>query len=144
MNSACSNDPRPRPPPGKVPEVSDEAHENWGKKPKLSPRAERTLIALFRRRKLTREQVDRVSGSSNGPDVVVRIRRRLNLEIPCRPRHHIDRDGRTVQPGEYSLTDEDRAKCVRLLQLGVIRTRRLPMNASARRSPPCGREGERP
>ncbi|WP_322997198.1 hypothetical protein [Castellaniella sp.] len=58
--------------------------------------------------KLAREDLDRVAGASNGPDIVAALRRK-GLDIPCVLREGIDRDGRPCKTGEYSLTESDRA-----------------------------------
>lgn len=72
-----------------------------------SPRHVRVLRALMKFRKLTREQLDRVAGSSNGPDVVFRLRTK-GLAVPCTLLPRVDRDGRPCEVGEYRLTQQDR------------------------------------
>lgn len=62
---------------------------------------------LIRPRK--REEIDRTAGASNGPEVIAGLRRR-GLNIPCKLVPGIDRDGRTVNYGVYSLDNEDRRK----------------------------------
>ncbi len=73
-----------------------------------SPRHVRVLRALMAVHKLAREDLDRVAGASNGPDIVAALRRK-GLDIPCVLREGIDRDGRPCKTGEYSLTESDRA-----------------------------------
>ena len=73
-----------------------------------SPRNVRVLRALMAVHKLAREDLDRVAGASNGPDIVAALRRK-GLDIPCVLREGIDRDGRPCKTGEYSLTESDRA-----------------------------------
>jgi len=71
-----------------------------------NPRQLRALFQLLRCN-LWREEVDTVTGSSNGPDVVAQLRRQ-GLELPCEMMKVTDRDGRPVRAGVYSLTDTDR------------------------------------
>lgn len=73
-----------------------------------NPRQLRVLAAL-ERNSLPREQLDRVAGSSNGPEVIACLRRR-GLELPCYRVPCIDRDGRIVRPGVYALTPTDKRK----------------------------------
>ena len=70
------------------------------------PRQERLLNALLAH-PVSREAADRIAGASNGPDVVARLRKR-GLSAPCEMRRGIDRDGKKVLYGVYSLTDSDR------------------------------------
>jgi len=77
-----------------------------------SPRELRALAALMRG-PVTREALDRTAGSSNSPDVVFRLRKKgLGATdcLLCELRRHVDRDGRTVEPGTYVLTDEGRRR----------------------------------
>jgi hypothetical protein len=55
---------------------------------------------------LSREQLDRTAGASNGPELVAELRRR-GLALPCAKTPIIDRDGRIVRRGIYSLTESD-------------------------------------
>jgi hypothetical protein len=57
----------------------------------------------------TREAIDRVAGASNGPDIIRRLRDR-GLSIPCTLVPCIDRDGREVKRGIYSMTPDDLAR----------------------------------
>lgn len=68
----------------------------------------RVLAALLVRR-LFREELDKIAGCSNGPELVAELRRR-GLEIPCEPVTRLDKDGKPCRPGVYSLTDDDRLK----------------------------------
>lgn len=56
-----------------------------------------------------REAIDRACGASNGPALIMSIRR-LGFEIPCERVPKIDRYGQPCQPGIYFLTSADRAK----------------------------------
>lgn len=66
------------------------------------------------RRPITREQLDRVAGCSNSPELVAELRRR-GLKVPCVRVPVIDRDGREVKRGVYHLTTNDRRKLHRWL-----------------------------
>ncbi|KDB51324.1 hypothetical protein X805_30900 [Sphaerotilus natans subsp. natans DSM 6575] len=57
----------------------------------------------------SREDIDRIAGASNGPEVIAELRRR-GLDIPCDRVPCYDRDGREVKRGIYSLTGEDRRR----------------------------------
>lgn len=56
-----------------------------------------------------REQLDRIAGASNGPELVSELRR-LGLCVPCERVKRRDRDGRPCRPGRYSLSPADREK----------------------------------
>ena len=77
--------------------------------PDLSPRHRRIVHALLTRSR-TREQIDRIAGASNGPDEVMRLRAKLDVEAPCVRIPAFDRDGHDVQVGVYSFTAADRRK----------------------------------
>lgn len=72
-----------------------------------SPRHIRVLRALLKDRQLTRERLDYVAGSSNGPDVVLRLRLK-GLQLPCELQDGVDRDNRPCISGVYSMTARDR------------------------------------
>lgn len=67
------------------------------------------VLAVLLVRQLFREELDKIAGCSNGPDLVAELRRR-GLEIPCEPVMRMDKDGKPCRPGVYSLTDDDRLK----------------------------------
>lgn len=73
-----------------------------------SLRQKRALSALLTGPK-TREQIDRIAGASNSPDVIGKMRRRFGLKLPCQRERIQDRDGHSVERGVYHLTDEDAA-----------------------------------
>lgn len=73
---------------------------------KLNQRKHRAVAALLRG-PVMREELDRAAGVSNGP-ALVRDLRALGLDIECELVRKIDRDGRSVKPGRYSLTERDR------------------------------------
>lgn len=73
-----------------------------------NPRHLRAIDALMAG-PVMREQLDRIAGASNGPDLVQRLRT-LGLDLPCEHVMRRDRDGKTSRPGRYSLSATDRAK----------------------------------
>lgn len=78
-----------------------------------NPRQQRALLALLAG-PVSREQLDRITGASNSPNVIHRLRCK-GFEIPCSSTEATDRDGRPCHPGAYSLTDADRARALALL-----------------------------
>ncbi|KVD37564.1 hypothetical protein WI84_13870 [Burkholderia ubonensis] len=78
-----------------------------------NPRHLRVLHALMRR-PMPREEVDRVAGCSNGPDLIFDLRDK-GLEIPCVKVACVDRDGLAVERGIYSPSETDRRKIARWL-----------------------------
>lgn len=81
-------------------------------KPKFSgtdnPRHLRVIHSLLIRPR-KREEIDRIAGASNGPELIAELRRRC-LHIPCDKAPGIDRDGFPVKFGVYALSDDDRRK----------------------------------
>ena len=69
----------------------------------INPRHLRVIGAL-EERPLLREELDRVAGCSNGPELVAELRRR-GLDVVCIPMTKTDRDGKTCHPGLYVLTE---------------------------------------
>ena len=67
------------------------------------------VIAALTHRIRSREEIDRIAGASNGPEVIAELRRR-GLDIPCSRVPCIDRDGLEVKRGVYSLTSADLAR----------------------------------
>ncbi len=80
----------------------------------LTPRHFRVLRALLAG-PVSREDVDRIAGASNGPDEVMKLRRRFGLQIPCERRKGTDRDRRCVEFGVYSLARADAPRVAALL-----------------------------
>lgn len=74
----------------------------------LNPREERLLSILMDGGQVSRHDLDRLIGAENTPDVVMRIRRRLHLDIDMEKKPFVDRDGKTVRIGFYSLSERDR------------------------------------
>lgn len=74
----------------------------------------RVLHALLIRSRL-REEIDRIAGASNGPDLISDLRRR-GLNIPCERTPAIDRDGFPIKPGVYQFDQDDRRKVLRWMR----------------------------
>ena len=72
----------------------------------FNPRHLRVIDALMER-PLMREELDRIAGCSNGPDLVADLCARM-LDIKCLRQTRIDQDGKTCRPGLYILTDTGR------------------------------------
>ena len=85
--------------------------------PRLSPRQARVLDALRPGRWVDREPLDRIAGSSNGPDVVSKLRHKFGQDaIDMELIDGTDCDGKPCRTGRYRLTEQGRT---RLTQLGM-------------------------
>ncbi len=73
-----------------------------------NPRRIRALIALVYRDCVSREDLDRLAGCTNSPDLVAQLKKRCGLDIQMREVHTKDRDGRSTWFGVYSLAIEDK------------------------------------
>ncbi|ACY33750.1 hypothetical protein [Comamonas thiooxydans] len=85
----------------------------------MTPRQERVIHALSNTAGwLWREQIDRIAGASNGPEVIRQLRCKLTgyEGIDMEQVSVTDRDGRHAKPGRYRLTDLGRQ---RLAEKGV-------------------------
>jgi len=71
-------------------------------------------LRLLMIRPVKREELDKVAGCSNAPELVAELRRR-GLEIPCTRLKCLDRDGKECRPGIYHLTEKDRRVIYRWL-----------------------------
>ncbi|MEX3687931.1 hypothetical protein AB3X91_14805 [Paraburkholderia sp. BR14263] len=67
----------------------------------------RVLHALNSHASISREGLDRVSGASNSPEIVRRLRKK-GVTIFCEKVAGLDRDGHPVKYGTYSLSDASR------------------------------------
>jgi hypothetical protein len=67
------------------------------------------VIQALMTRPMPREQLDRVAGASNGPELIAELRRRW-LEVPRTRTKKKDSDFFDCWPGVYSLTQQDRRK----------------------------------
>ncbi len=86
---------------------------------KLTPRQSRTIAALMGKPTgwISREQIDRIAGASNGPQVIYELRRKIGADgIDTKRVHAIDRDGRPCRPGFFRLSDKGRE---RILSMGL-------------------------
>jgi hypothetical protein len=81
-----------------------------------NPRQRRALLALLGG-PVSREQLDRITGASNSPNVI-RLLRCNGFEIPCTYTEEIDRDGKPCTPGMYGLTESDKALTLAMLTNG--------------------------
>ena len=81
--------------------------------PKLTDRQLRAIRALIDG-PLMREQLDRLAACSNGPDIIVRLRKK-GISINCVSVDRIDRDGKPCRPGQYSLTSDSRLVAMQLV-----------------------------
>jgi len=73
-----------------------------------NPRRIRALIALVYRDCVSREDLDRLAGCTNSPDLVAQLKKRCSLDIQTREVKVKDRDGKSTWYGEYSLAIEDK------------------------------------
>ena len=74
--------------------------------PRLSTRQIRAVVRLVKGA-VDREELDRVSGSTNSPDIVRQLRRK-GIGINMQRIDALDRDGRDCWFGRYSLTESGR------------------------------------
>ncbi len=83
----------------------------------MSPRQYAALVALVQRPGLMREELDAITGASNGPAVVQALRGRgLRADLLCRRVLSTDRWGRATRPGFYSLTPKGKQLARRILK----------------------------
>jgi hypothetical protein len=71
-----------------------------------NPRHLRVIRALMLRPR-TREEIDRIAGASNGPELIAELGRR-GLHTKCERTRGIDRDGRPTKFGIYQFDEEAR------------------------------------
>lgn len=84
-----------------------------------SPRHIRVVDALKTGRWVSREELDRGARSSNSPDVIYRLRRKLGQDaFDMRLEDGVDRDGEACRTGSYRLTAEGHARLINL-ELGT-------------------------
>ena len=84
---------------------------------KLTARQGRVLRSLVNSNGwVWREDVDRIAGASNGPQVVSELRGKLGGVhcIETERVDRVDRDGAACRPGRYRLTDAGRDSLTRL------------------------------
>jgi hypothetical protein len=102
------------------PSAQDSA--NGTQPPKLTPRQRRVLGALLRGDWLQREAVDRIAGASNGPQVILELRRKLLGcdGIEMQQVDTTDRDGRACKPGRYRLTPTGRSRLAAIVAGALV------------------------
>lgn len=70
-----------------------------------NPRHLRVIHALLIRAR-KRDEIDRIAGASNGPELMAELRRR-GLRAKCHRVPGIDRDGFSIKFGVYELDEDD-------------------------------------
>lgn len=70
-------------------------------------RAINAIASRYLKSGVTREELDRISGSSNSPDLILQLRKNFvgNDGVICQMVERIDRDGKSCRVGEYSFSD---------------------------------------
>lgn len=89
------------------------------RKVRFTPRQSRVLGALLKAEGwIRREAIDSIAGASNGPQIILELRRKVTgLDgIEMTKVEATDRDGRTCKPGQYRLTGLGRERALELLQ----------------------------
>lgn len=89
-----------------------------GRNARLTPRQMRLLEALLQANDwITRESVDRIAGASNGPQVVLEVRRKVTGHdgIEMQKADATDRDGKACKPGRYRLSTVGRQRAANWL-----------------------------
>lgn len=76
-----------------------------------NPRHLRVIHSLMIRPR-KREEIDRIAGASNGPELIAELRRR-GLTAHCHRAPGIDRDGYPIKFGVYAFDDDDRRKILK-------------------------------
>lgn len=89
------------------------------RKARITLRQSRVLSALLADAGwIRREAIDTIAGASNGPQVILELRRKVTgLDgIEMTKVETTDRDGRTCKPGQYRLTGKGRERALQVLQ----------------------------
>lgn len=97
----------------------------------VPPRAFRLMLALLQAPR-TREECDRLAPASNSPNVIMELRRRLKLELPCERVPFVTKDGERSHYGRYHATPDDRDK------IRAILARVAAANDGQEKAPPHG------
>jgi hypothetical protein len=84
------------------------------KQRKFTARQHRTLSALKSGRWIWREDIDRIAGASNGPEIIAQLRHTHLIDIDMKRVKVKDRDGLEASPGRYRLTDKGRETLKRI------------------------------
>lgn len=83
---------------------------------RFTPRQARVLSALENTEGwVWREDIDRIAGASNGPQIIMELRRKVTGHdgIDLERVDRIDRDGRPCHPGRYRLNEIGRQRLAR-------------------------------
>ena len=89
---------------------------------RITPRQQRVIAALWSaQRWISREEIDRIAGASNGPQVIKELRERLagHDGIDMERIEVTDRDGRPCRPGRYKLNHQGRDRIAKAAQAGL-------------------------
>lgn len=89
---------------------------------RFTPRQTRVLVALADAVGwVSREEVDRIAGASNGPQIIMELRRKVagHDGIEMQRTEVQDRDGKSCKPGRYRLTPSGRERVQKALSLLV-------------------------
>lgn len=70
---------------------------------------------------LPRIEADRVTGTTNAPEYISRLRHEFRIEIKTERVEVVDRDGFKTRPGVYHLQPESREKVLALLEVHEAR-----------------------
>lgn len=86
------------------------------KQRKFTARQQRTTTALWKSKGwIWREEIDQISGASNGPNVIAQLRHTHLIDIEMQRVKVTDRDGLESSPGRYRLTDKGRVALRRMV-----------------------------
>lgn len=91
-------------------------------KARFTPRQSRLLHALLTTSGwIPRESVDRITGASNGPQIISELRAKVTGRdgIDMLRIDGIDRDGKACKPGQYRLTSNGRQRVLQALGKGA-------------------------
>ena len=102
------------------PSAPNNAHStaDKNKATRLTARQSRLLTALLQTDGwIPRESVDRITGASNGPQIVSEVRKKVTgyEGIAMQEVDAFDRDGKPCKPGRYQLTPIGRQRAVEVL-----------------------------
>lgn len=87
---------------------------------RFTPRQRRLAAALATGRWVSREDVDSIAGTSNGPEIVRQLRRRVTGDdgLEMMLFDGFDRDGQPVKYGRYRFTPDGKGRAIRAGLLG--------------------------
>jgi hypothetical protein len=101
-----------------TPNQNNEAPDNTKSKyRKLSTRQARTMAALVASTGwISREQIDRIAGASNGPQIIMELRRKVTGHdgLDTTRMDAVDRDGKPCKPGYYCINAIGRERVAQL------------------------------